>query len=193
MPMFGQLFEEQGFAGVWGLTTAERRHACYNYSWDKSCGKSPSVSTCGNSSAKHSSNRNTWNANSWPYESSRVISALARVLHAPAYASAVAASSAVSVENYWALLLKFAKQHTRTYAVDENSGQNARIGENLHPDLGYWNTRNWRAQGGAPITATYRGAFSPLLALLLAILLALLIADLRPQATTTSTRVTSTW
>ena len=41
--------------------------------------------------------------------------------------------------------------------MDENPGQNARIGENMHPDLGYWNTRNWRAQGGAAITATYRG------------------------------------
>ena len=57
----------------------------------------------------------------------------------------------------YALLLQFARQHTRTYAVDENPGQNARIGENMHPDLGYWNTRNWRAQGGAAITATYRG------------------------------------
>ena len=31
LPMFGQLLEPQGFAGAWGLTTAERRHVCYNY------------------------------------------------------------------------------------------------------------------------------------------------------------------
>ena len=66
LPMFGQLLERDGFAGAWGLTTAERRHACYNYSWDKACGKSSPISTCGNASGKHASNRNTWNANSWP-------------------------------------------------------------------------------------------------------------------------------
>jgi hypothetical protein len=31
LPMFGQLLERDGFAGKWGLTTAERRHRCYNY------------------------------------------------------------------------------------------------------------------------------------------------------------------
>ena len=42
----------------------------------------------------------TGNANSWPYESSRVIAGLARVLHNAGYASAVAAAEtkAVSVE-----------------------------------------------------------------------------------------------
>ena len=43
------------------------------------------MSTCGSSTGKHGSNRNTWNANSWPFESSRVIAALARVLHTRAY------------------------------------------------------------------------------------------------------------
>jgi hypothetical protein len=157
LPMFAQLVERDGFAGAWGLTTAERRHTCYNYSWDKACGRSSHMSTCGNSTGKHGSNRNTWNANSWPFESSRVIAALARVLHTRAYASAVAVDKSVSVESYYALLLQFARQHTRTYAVDENPGQDARIGENMHPDLGYWNTRNWRAQGGAAIGAAYRG------------------------------------
>ena len=28
---------------------AERRHVCYNYSWDKECGKSKDIGTCGNS------------------------------------------------------------------------------------------------------------------------------------------------
>ena len=88
--MFSQLLHRDGFAGVWGLTTAERRHACYNYSWDKECGRSPNMVSCGNSSHKHSSNRNTWNANSWPYETSRVITALSRVLHNDAYKDVVA-------------------------------------------------------------------------------------------------------
>ena len=155
LPMFSQLLDKNGFAAAYGLTTAERRHACYNYSWDKECGQGKV--TCGNSSRKHGSNRNTWNANSWPYESSRVIAALGRVLHAPWYANATASDKIVNVDTYYALLLQFAKQHTRTYAVDENPGQDARIGENMHPDLGYWNTRNWRAQGGAYIGPAYRG------------------------------------
>ena len=29
--MWSQLFDVEGFAGKWGLTTAERRHRCYNY------------------------------------------------------------------------------------------------------------------------------------------------------------------
>ena len=68
--------------------------------WDKECGKSAHIASCGNSSGNHGSNRNTWNANSWPYESSRVIAGLARVLHNAGYASAVAAAEtkAVSVE-----------------------------------------------------------------------------------------------
>ena len=157
LPMFAQLLERDGFAGTFGLTTAERRHSCYNYTWDKECGKSADMLTCGNSSKKHGSNRNTWNANSWPYESSRVIAGLARLLHNDAYASATAAAPPVTVETYYSLLLQFARQHTRTFAIDENPGQDARIGENLHPDLGYWNTRNWRAQGGMAIGPTYRG------------------------------------
>lgn len=125
--------------------------------WDKECGRAPDPLRCGNSSAKHGSNRNTWNANSWPYESSRVIAALARVLHASSYAGAIGGDTIVHADTYWALLLQFARQHTRTFAVEENPGQDARIGENMHPDLGYWNTRNWRAQGGAAIGPAYRG------------------------------------
>ena len=157
LPMFSQLLDRDGFAGTFGLTTAERRHACYNYTWDKECGKSADMLTCGNSSKKHGSNRNTWNANSWPYESSRVIAGLARLLHNDAYKVAAAAAPAVTVDNYYSLLLQFARQHTRTFAIDENPGQDARIGENMHPDLGYWNTRNWRAQGGEAIGPSYRG------------------------------------
>ena len=192
--MFEQLLAPGGFAGVWGLTTAERRHGCYNYTWDKECGKSANISTCGNTSATHSSNRNTWNANSWPYESSRVIASLARVLQTAAYARVVAVDRTASTETYFFLLRQFARQHTRTFAADENPGQDARIGENMHPgtpcisellsadnnpivarnatrasdqhltfyclmfvDLGYWNTRYWRAQAGMPIGASYRG------------------------------------
>ena len=62
-----------------------------------------------------------------------MLAGLARVLQAAEYASAVAADRAVSTGTYFSLLRQFAKQHTRTLAVDENPGQNARIDENLHP------------------------------------------------------------
>eukprot|EP01051_Picozoa_sp_SAG22_P018309 SAG22_NODE_3045_length_1990_cov_1.758858_3_plen_38_part_00 len=31
--MWSSLFDPDGFAGPFGLRTAERRAACYNYSW----------------------------------------------------------------------------------------------------------------------------------------------------------------
>ena len=51
-PMFKQLFDASGgFGGRYGLTVAERRSPCWNYSW---------------------SHGDTWNQNSWPYETARV-------------------------------------------------------------------------------------------------------------------------
>ena len=124
-------------------------------------------------------NHNTWNANSWPYESSRVLHGMANVLHdfpaaahpkpagvskasftaGAAYDSAeyttnnhaeapasAPASAAVTVENYWSLLQQFARQHTQSScALDTASpAGSGHIGENIHPHLGYWNTREWR-------------------------------------------------
>ena len=31
LPMWAQLLQPDGFAAAWGLRSAERRHACYNY------------------------------------------------------------------------------------------------------------------------------------------------------------------
>jgi hypothetical protein len=44
------LFDDDGFAAPWGLRTAERRSACYNYSWDHG---------------------DCWNGPSWPYAACR--------------------------------------------------------------------------------------------------------------------------
>ncbi len=54
-----QLTDPSGFAGRWGLRTAELRAPCYNYS---------------GSIGDHECN---WNGPSWPYETSRVISGVA--------------------------------------------------------------------------------------------------------------------
>lgn len=118
--------------------------------WDKGCGKvacSPAkggnVTTCtecGNvTNGMHgpgAANRNTWNANSWPYETSRVLRGLANVLRN----FNGMRSDSVNVERYMFLLLQFARQHTQTTAAEDTAipPHSGHIGENLHPDLGYW-------------------------------------------------------
>ena len=54
--MWAQLVDPDGFAGPWGLRTAERRSPCYNYSY-----------------AHH----DCWNGPSWPYETARVLTGAA--------------------------------------------------------------------------------------------------------------------
>ena len=66
MGMWKQLFDPEGFAGKWGLRTAEKRHVCHNYTWDKMA-----------LAHSKSSNRNVWNAPSWPFETSRVLTGMA--------------------------------------------------------------------------------------------------------------------
>lgn len=153
-----------------GLMTAEKRHACHNYTWDKSCGQMTAKGqgeTCGNVFNKmHSSaNRNTWNANSWPYETSRVLTGMANVLqnnngNANANANSdVTSSSPVTIARYWQLLHQFAKQHTQSYcAIDTASPPGSgHISENIHPHLGYWNTRQWRYYSGETAHAMNKG------------------------------------
>jgi hypothetical protein len=157
--MWEQLFDDDGFAAKWGLRTAEKRHPCYNYTWDKGCRKpacEPSkggtdavCAACGNvTNAMHglgAANRNTWNANSWPYETSRVLRGMANVLH-----DFNITSDSVNRERYMFLLLQFARQHTQTIAAEDTAvpPHSGHIFENLHPDLGYWNNVFWRAQNG---------------------------------------------
>ncbi|KAH8061623.1 pro-kumamolisin [Aureococcus anophagefferens] len=83
-PMFAQLFDEAGFAAPFGLTTAERRHPCFNYSW---------------------AHGDTWNQESWPYETSRLLKGLADRLHAGRGTASLTAAS------YAALLTAYAEQH----------------------------------------------------------------------------------
>ena len=88
--MFEQLFDPEGFAGAWGLRTAEKRHPCANYTWDKGCktacdpthgGSDGACLACGNVTDElhgpGKANRNCWNVNSWPYETSRVLKGMA--------------------------------------------------------------------------------------------------------------------
>ena len=94
------------------------------------------------------SNRNVWNAPSWPYETSRVLTGMANILHGNFSGMAAGAPTAgiVTRGRYWDLLLQFARQHTRTFAVNDTAKPpgSGHIFENLHPTDGYWNTRQWR-------------------------------------------------
>lgn len=55
-----QVWDEDGFAAKWGPRTAERRSLHYNFTCDHPC---------------------TWNGPSWPFETSKLIAALANVLN----------------------------------------------------------------------------------------------------------------
>ena len=111
-PMFAELFDERGFAAPFGLTTAERRHPCFNYSW---------------------AHGDTWNQESWPYETSRLLKGLADRLHAGRGTASLTAAS------YAALLTAYAEQHVNTTAANDTGVPH--VYENVHPFLGYWNNR----------------------------------------------------
>ncbi|KAH8067805.1 hypothetical protein JL720_12304 [Aureococcus anophagefferens] len=110
-PMFAQLFDEAGFAAPFGLTTAERRHPCFNYSW---------------------AHGDTWNQESWPYETSRLLKGLADRLHAGRGTASLTAAS------YAALLTAYAEQHVNTTAVNDTGVPHV---YGKRPPLGYWNNR----------------------------------------------------
>ena len=125
LPMWKELFDINGFSAPWGLRTTELRHPCYNYSWDHG---------------------DCWNGPSWPYETSRVLSSAANILNKKK--NSILSCSDVNCfeltkSHYWQLLLQYACQHTRTYAVNDTAVplHSGHIFENLHPDLGYWNNR----------------------------------------------------
>ena len=116
------LFDAQGLSGPWGLRTAELRSTCYNYSW---------------------THGDCWNGPSWPYETARVLTAAANVLND------YPPQSVLSAKDYYALVLAYAKQHTRTFATNDTASpsHSGHVFENLHADLGYWNNRGqmyWR-------------------------------------------------
>jgi sucrose-6-phosphate hydrolase SacC (GH32 family) len=122
---WSQLFDLEGFQGKWGLRTAERRNACYNYS-----------------DAHH----DCWNGPSWPFESSRVLTAAANLLHDHG-----STQTALTFVQYATLLTQYARQHTQIPAPSYNPpdqpesdpdkrplNESMHVYELLHPDEGYW-------------------------------------------------------
>jgi len=105
-----------GYGGQYGLRTATLDSRCYNYSgtWhDHEC---------------------NWNGPSWPYETSRVLSGLGNLLLEYPSTQHGAMNSSVFLD----LLNQYTKQHTGSHPIN---GTTPWIGENIHPDEGYWIAR----------------------------------------------------
>lgn len=127
--MFRSLFNDSIYAAPWGLRSAELQSSCYNYSWQHG---------------------DCWNGPSWPYETARVLTSMASLLNEYSEnAPEAVAASGMGVSEYTALLTQYARQHTRTSAINDTANPlgSGHVFENLHPDLGYWNNRDqmyWR-------------------------------------------------
>jgi hypothetical protein len=114
---------DDGFTALWGLRTVQRSTRCYNYSWQHG---------------------DCWNGPSWPYETSRVLTAIANLIQEHPPDSAIVKASRMTPVGWEQLFLQYARQHTQTTAMNDTAHppQSGHVFENLHPDLGYWNNRN---------------------------------------------------
>lgn len=134
---FRQLKEEDGFRGVFGPTTAERRHTGFGLfytgqalqSWLAARGEKP----CG-----AQGHECLWNGPSWPFATSLMLSALANLL------TSGEQQDAVTKDDFGDLLHTYAASHQMT---KENGQTVPWIDENLNPDTGDWISRtrlmNW--------------------------------------------------
>ena len=123
LPSWARLFLPEGFAARWGPRTAERADRCYNYATSHEC---------------------SWNGPSWPFETSKVITAAMSVLRD--YPDAARASDALDPTRVWKLLQQYALAHTATRARNASGWElpgagRAWIGEALEPDEGTWLVR----------------------------------------------------
>jgi hypothetical protein len=118
---WAQLLDPEGFWARWGPRTAERRAPCYNFSFAHEC---------------------LWNAPTWPYETSRLLSGLANLLidyPPPPAAPGGGSQLPVRPADLVALMRQYARLHTQSSAIN---GTRPWIGEDLHPDEGYWLARD---------------------------------------------------
>jgi hypothetical protein len=122
---FAQLNDTGGFGARWGPRTTERRSECYNFSNSAQC---------------------NWNGGSWPYETSKVATALINLLQT------YPPQPTVGKRAFDRVLRTFAVAHTRTTAEGLLPPH---VDEDLHPDDGYWITRRklhgispWPKTGG---------------------------------------------
>ena len=122
---FTQLDDAAGFAARWGPRTTERRSDCYNFSNSAQC---------------------NWNGGVWPYETSKVATALIKLLET------YPPQPHVGRGMFDKVLRTYAHAHTRSHAERLLPPH---VDEDLHPDDGYWITRRklhgiepWPKTGG---------------------------------------------
>ena len=112
LPAWEQLFDPEGFRAPYGPTTVEQRSPRFILSYE--------------------GHECQWNGPSWPYLTSLVLTAAARVLHAHE------STSYLSVLDYW-MLLKAYSDSQRLIGDDKNTL--CWIDENLNPYTGDWISR----------------------------------------------------
>jgi len=120
---WSRLIDPAGFRAPWGPRTAERSDQCYMYASGHEC---------------------AWNGPTWPFETSKLITAAINVLHD--YADAARQSGALDASTLWSLIAQYAQAHTHASAVNASDWElsglgHSWIGEALHPDEGYWLVR----------------------------------------------------
>ena len=76
----------------------------------------------------------------WPFESAKLLTALARALHDDRHRAALARDAAVGPSDFFELLGDYARMHTRGRAREVAAGSPF-VGECFHPEDGYWLTR----------------------------------------------------
>ena len=121
--MWRQLMDEDGFSAPFGPRTAERRSPLYNFSCDHAC---------------------LWNAPSWPFETSRVATALANYLTEPQ-----ATPRTVGRREYYSLMTNYTRSIVNSTAINPVDVYGKRVpshpwtGEDIHPDTGHWLARDY--------------------------------------------------
>eukprot|EP01051_Picozoa_sp_SAG22_P014596 SAG22_NODE_1795_length_3553_cov_5.156051_2_plen_308_part_00 len=134
-----------GYAAKWGLRTLalDARAACT--SWDQGNGSSWNPGspvdprqTCSCYNATYG--ECSWDGPSWPYESARLLSAMANLLQpGEQYTDAQRAAAGVTAADFQALLTQYATAMTHGHVAGARVPPY--VGENIHPDLGYWVAR----------------------------------------------------
>ena len=114
-----QFRQEGGFAAPWGLTTAERRHRCFNF-----------TTWC----------QTSWHGPVWPFETAKALTGLVEALHDGVLRNAIQSQAGVHPAHFCDALSQYARMHTKGVADEVPAGQPF-VGESFHPVDGYWLTR----------------------------------------------------
>lgn len=117
-----QLADPDGFAGIAGLSTAERRHPAWR------AGPGPGTHDC------------LWRGSSWPFATSQTLRGMANLL-------AAGGQNSVTTGDYFVHLKAYAAAHV----LPTPEGLIPWIDESMDPDTGEWVTRTLLLERGGPL------------------------------------------